>query len=214
MRIAVFVWCLICAAVLDDGVMATHDYVPCRNQFGIFRVSELPEATREHREALATLLDFAPTPSVPFSAHVMVIGATEPVLGYDATIDLGETGLRALDHAPPDGVHWINLGDALNILAGYNRPLLPDAAGNIHLSTLTLVGPEPRAGDIRMGPSTPSGVGGAGPTFNMGGRYVRANFLDRQADGCDEPAAATGRVATVFGGTGSLAVRGTAAQED
>jgi hypothetical protein len=127
------------------------------------------------------------------------------VLGLDASIILPPELVPISVVAPP-GTAWINLGTATNILSGYAAPVNPDGNGNAHLATLDLVPAAVAVADIFMGPSEPSGVGGAGPTLNMGGEYMRANFIDIRHDGHYDPAPAVGRVAVVFGGTTYLHV--------
>ncbi|MDY0108442.1 MAG: hypothetical protein RBT60_00705 [Candidatus Krumholzibacteria bacterium] len=194
------------------AAQADYNYEPGQNWFGIYRTNTLPGLPDYYPEEFRNLLNFRYRPYEIFSAYVMVSKATHPVLGYDASIILPPE-LVALSHVPAPGSYWINLGTPLNVLSGIDPPIFPDIAGNIHLSTLTLQATgfdrttRARLGaDIFMGPSEPSGVGGAGPTFNMGGEYMRANFIDYRHSGCPEPSPPVGRVAIVFGGASSIVI--------
>lgn len=201
-------------ALMAGGAFAQAEfnYEQCQNQLAIFNSPELPDGVPgDFPEDYAALADL-PLASGMVPIHVFGIKCTQPILGYDAFFTL-PASLVGLSHAASPGNNWINLGDAVNILSGFAAPISPDVNGNVYLSVMTVFVSAVAPGDIFAGPSEPSGVGGVGPTFNMGGEYMRVNFIDMPYDGCDEPAPAEGRVAVVNGGTSPIVVRGTIATE-
>jgi len=198
----------------DAAAQADYNYEACYNRLAIYKTNVLPGAPWQYPALFRNLLNFRYRPHETFAAYVFVSLATQPVLGYDASIILPPE-LEALSHVAAPGSYWINLGTPLNVICGFSAPRLPDINGNLHLSTLTLQATgfdrivRARIGtDIFMGPSEPSGIGGAGPAFNMGGQYMRANFIDLEHSGCEAPSPPVGRVAVVFGGASWIEVYG------
>jgi len=199
-------------ALMAGGAMAQdYNYEQCQNQLAIFNDTVLPGIPGEFPEEFSALADL-PLASGMVPIHVFAIKATQPILGYDAFFTL-PASLVGLSHAASPGNNWVNIGDAVNVLSGFAAPILPDANGSVYLSVMTVFVAANAPGDIFAGPSNPSGIGGDGPTFNMGGEYMRMNFIDLPFDGCDEPAPAEGRIAVANGGSSPIVVRGIIATE-
>lgn len=210
----IWLWIVLVGLFAGGAVaQADYNYETCYNRLGIFTSNSLPGylSFYNHLEFLS-LLNITYTPGEPFSVYIMVCSTTQPVLGLDASIILPPE-LVPVSVIPAPGTTWINIGTATNILSGFSAPVFPDIDGNVHLATLDLIPGAVAVADIFMGPSEPSGIGGAGPAFNMGGEYMRANFIDYLHSGCREPSPAVGRVAVVFGGTTYMYLMGSSPTE-
>jgi len=172
--------------LLTSGAAAQADYnwEFRGNRLGIFTTNVLPGHISPWPSCAAfnDLAKIEYTPYNQFSVYIMSCATDDPVLGFDASIILPPE-VTALSIEPPPGTFWINLGTATNILSGYALPVMPDGNDNVHLATLNLRATAVVVDAIYMGPSEPSGIGGDGPTLNIGGEYMRANFINR-TDGC------------------------------
>ncbi len=159
-------------------------YASCQHRLGAFFSDGYLHWDQRRDEA--TNLDYPP--NLPFEMHLVALSCSQPVQGYELSLEVHDAIIALQAEFPGGGM---NLGDPLNHLAAFATPQPPvGLAGAVLLATVTFFPVEPQVSSvIRMLPSTPSSLGGAGPALVIGGQLVRANFAPYSHSGCLEPLA-------------------------
>ncbi|MEZ4386500.1 MAG: hypothetical protein R3D98_02770 [Candidatus Krumholzibacteriia bacterium] len=138
------------------ALMAGSAFAQLDNSMGMFfSDSDLTEAN--------TNLDNG---AAPFNAYIAVIQTTMFTIGaYEVGIEISNPAVFLLSVSGPNG--WTNFGSNTNHLAGFQTPL-PSSAGYAVMSTIQMLYTANDLVEVRMGPSSPSSVGGAGPALADG----------------------------------------------